>query len=164
MNWKNPFYQSTEIICAVLGMNRNALVKRRKKLHHLGLIKYRKGVANSRPAEYRIINIFEKAHDKNIKTKKDTLPKVKENEAKLKAKEKTAFRKPRMKDIAEYCSVRKNGIDAALFDDFYQSKNWMVGSNKMKDWKAAVRTWEMNGKGAKTNAMIHDNGEAYEKF
>ena len=29
-----------------------------------------------------------------------------------------------------------------MFVDFYESKNWMVGKNKMKDWKAAVRTWE----------------------
>ena len=37
-----------------------------------------------------------------------------------------------------------NGIDAESFVDFYASKGWMVGQNKMKDWKACVRTWEKN--------------------
>jgi uncharacterized protein (DUF2164 family) len=33
------------------------------------------------------------------------------------------------------------GFDAERFIDFYSSKGWMVGKNKMKDWKASVRTW-----------------------
>jgi hypothetical protein len=35
-------------------------------------------------------------------------------------------------------------VDADAFVDFYESKGWLVGKNKMKDWKAAVRTWERN--------------------
>lgn len=37
-------------------------------------------------------------------------------------------------------------IDADAFVDFYSSKNWMVGKNKMKDWKSAVRNWERRDK------------------
>ena len=37
---------------------------------------------------------------------------------------------------------RRNGVDPQRFIDFYETKGWMVGKNKMKDWKAAVRTWE----------------------
>jgi hypothetical protein len=37
-------------------------------------------------------------------------------------------------------------VNASVFVDFYESKNWMVGKNKMKDWKASVRTWEHNDK------------------
>lgn len=44
--------------------------------------------------------------------------------------------------VAAYCSERGNQVDAEKFVDFYQTKGWMVGKNKMKDWKAAVRTWE----------------------
>lgn len=52
------------------------------------------------------------------------------------------FRPPTIDQIAEYCQARGNGVDAATFRDFYQAKGWMVGRNKMKDWQAAVRTWE----------------------
>ena len=53
-----------------------------------------------------------------------------------------SFKKPDINDIKEYCLCRNNGIDSETFFDFYESKNWMVGKNKMKDWKAAVRTLE----------------------
>lgn len=49
---------------------------------------------------------------------------------------------PSLKDIKEYCEERNNLVDFNRFYDFYQSKGWMVGKNKMKDWKAAIRTWE----------------------
>jgi hypothetical protein len=55
---------------------------------------------------------------------------------------KEKFDIPDISMVQEYCSERKNGIDASHFIDFYTSKNWMIGKNKMKDWKAAVRTWE----------------------
>lgn len=54
------------------------------------------------------------------------------------------FTPPTYEDVNEYCLKRKNKIDHERFVDFYASKNWMVGKNKMKDWKAAVRTWEKN--------------------
>jgi len=53
-----------------------------------------------------------------------------------------SFKKPEVNDIKEYCLWRNNGIDAETFFDFYESKNWLIGKNKMKDWKACVRTWE----------------------
>jgi hypothetical protein len=45
-------------------------------------------------------------------------------------------------EVAAYCEERGNGIDAQSFVDFYASKGWVVGKSPMKDWKAAVRTWE----------------------
>ena len=38
-------------------------------------------------------------------------------------------------------SLMKKAIDAQQFIDFYEAKGWMIGKNKMKDWRAAVRTW-----------------------
>lgn len=52
------------------------------------------------------------------------------------------FKKPTITEIEQYCIERKNGIDAKAFYDFYEVKNWFVGKNKMKDWKACIRTWE----------------------
>ena len=50
--------------------------------------------------------------------------------------------KPTVEEIQQYCNERNNGINANAFYDFYESKNWYVGKNKMKDWKACIRTWE----------------------
>ncbi len=55
---------------------------------------------------------------------------------------KERFKKPSIDQIEGYCKDRNNNIDAEAFIDFYESKDWKIGKNKMKDWKAAVRTWE----------------------
>ena len=52
------------------------------------------------------------------------------------------FVPPTLEQVQDYCLERGNNVDAETFVDFYSSKGWMVGKNKMKDWKAAVRTWE----------------------
>lgn len=54
------------------------------------------------------------------------------------------FTPPTVEEVQEYCSERGNAVDAQSFVDFYISKDWYIGKNKMKDWKAAVRTWEKN--------------------
>ena len=59
-------------------------------------------------------------------------------------KEKEKFKKPTLEEVKEYCKERNNGINAENFIDFYESKDWFIGKNKMKDWKACVRTWERN--------------------
>jgi hypothetical protein len=46
--------------------------------------------------------------------------------------------------VSDYCKERNNGITASEFIDFYESKGWVVGKSKMKDWQAAIRTWEKN--------------------
>lgn len=56
------------------------------------------------------------------------------------------FVPPTEAEVREYCEQRNNGVDASAFVNFYESKGWMIGKNKMKDWKAAVRTWERNRK------------------
>ena len=65
-------------------------------------------------------------------------------------KEKTADKPPRaarftppsVEEVRVYCAERKNSVDAERFVDFYASKGWLVGKSKMKDWRAAVRSWE----------------------
>lgn len=52
------------------------------------------------------------------------------------------FTPPSLEEVRDYCRERGNTVDPGKFIDFYESKGWMVGKNKMKDWKAAVRTWE----------------------
>lgn len=57
-----------------------------------------------------------------------------------------AFTPPTLNEVSAYCRERQNSVDPEKFIDFYQSKGWMVGRNRMKDWKAAVRTWEKRSK------------------
>lgn len=52
------------------------------------------------------------------------------------------FKKPTLEEVQEYCRERGNTIDAEYFIDYYESKGWLVGRTKMKDWKAAIRLWE----------------------
>jgi phage replisome organizer N-terminal domain protein len=52
------------------------------------------------------------------------------------------FEKPTLSEIEQYCIERNNNINAEQFYDYYESNGWKVGKNSMKDWKAAVRTWE----------------------
>lgn len=54
------------------------------------------------------------------------------------------FIPPTHDEVAAYCRERGNGIDAEQFIAHYQSKGWMVGRNPMKDWRAAVITFEKN--------------------
>lgn len=56
------------------------------------------------------------------------------------------FVPPTPEEVNTYCRERNNGIDGSEFCDFYTSKGWKVGKNPMKDWKAAVRTWERSRK------------------
>ena len=56
------------------------------------------------------------------------------------------FKKPTLDDVKAYCRERGNAVDPEAFIDFYESKGWRVGNQHMKDWKAAVRTWEKREK------------------
>lgn len=68
-----------------------------------------------------------------------------------KPKRSKRFTPPEVEEVAAYCEERKNGIDAQHFVDYYEARGWMIGKNRMKDWKAAVRTWERNRDGGGTN-------------
>jgi DNA replication protein DnaD len=57
------------------------------------------------------------------------------------------FREPTLEEVKAYCLERQNSVDPESFIDYYSSKGWMVGKNKMKDWRAALRRWEKNDHG-----------------
>lgn len=69
------------------------------------------------------------------------------------------FLPPTISEVKEYCEKRKNGINPEQFVNFYQSKGWMIGKNKMKDWKAAVRTWEIQNRKNNGNNQTTDNSK-----
>jgi len=64
----------------------------------------------------------------------------------IKTKKRKITIPPSIKDVKDYCDERQNGIDPQHFIDYNETRGWFVGKSKMKDWKAAIRTWEKNQK------------------
>jgi hypothetical protein len=96
---------------------------------------------------------YYKADGINMHPEKDGINMPIEEDKKKKRKEEdknniiySHFKKPAIKEIQQYCQDRNNDVDPQKFYDFYEAKGWMIGKNKMKDWKAAVRTWEKDKK------------------
>ena len=75
-------------------------------------------------------NKKEKEKEKEIEIEKDIIDKRKR------------FTPPTVEEVQSYCIERRNTVDAERFVDFYSAKGWKVGNQPMKDWRAAVRTWE----------------------
>ena len=69
---------------------------------------------------------------------------VEDNNIEPEEKKTKRFTPPTLEEVQAYCLERNNKVDVERFIDYYTSNGWMVGKNKMKDWKAAVRTWERN--------------------
>lgn len=57
---------------------------------------------------------------------------------------------PSIDEVKAYCEERHNGIDAAAFIDYYEARAWMLGKVKMRNWQAAIRTWEKHPQGLNT--------------
>ena len=62
-------------------------------------------------------------------------------------KKRKRFTPPTADEVRQYCAERRNGVDAERFVSYYTANGWMVGKNPMKDWRAAVRTWERRDTG-----------------
>ena len=77
--------------------------------------------------------------EKEIKIEKEIHSSAKSTTTKRKR-----FEKPTLSEIKAYCIERNNNVDAQHFFDYYESNGWKVGKNSMKNWQAAVRTWEKN--------------------
>ena len=71
------------------------------------------------------------------------------------------FIKPSVEEVQAYCQERNNGVDAQKFVDYYTANGWKVGKNSMKDWRAAVRTWERSVASAPASRKTADDDEAY---
>lgn len=67
---------------------------------------------------------------------------IDKNKIRLDKSNKGRFSPPTIEEVAAYCKERDNGVDPQAFVDFYTAKGWKVGKDPMKDWQAAVRTWE----------------------
>lgn len=101
----------------------------------------------------------EKEEEKEELLKKDI-----SNEISKKSTRQKKFVPPTVEEVAAYCLERKNKVDAAYFVDHYTSNGWKVGKQNMKDWKAAVRTWEKNGynQPSKKQDAVEPNGYSFD--
>lgn len=87
---------------------------------------------------YETYQTKDKPKDKTKdKTKDNSLPPNGVSDTRAKR-----FTPPTLDDVSAYIRERGSNVNAQRFLDFYTAKGWMVGKNRMKDWKAAVRTWE----------------------
>lgn len=82
--------------------------------------------------------------DVDVDVDKDFNLDMDKDKEKDKKKKANRFSKPTIQQIQEYCKSRNNNVDPNRFYDYYETVGWKVGKNPMKDWKAAIRTWERN--------------------
>jgi hypothetical protein len=94
---------------------------------------------------------IDKEEEKNRLDKNNNMGDSDESQPR-KSNSRKPFTPPTVDEVHDYCCERANNVDPEAFVDFYESKGWMVGKNKMKDWKAAVRTWEKEKNGTKPQA------------
>ena len=100
---------------------------------------------------YETYQTKDQAKDKT-KDKTNTLPPNGVSDARAKR-----FAPPTLDDVSAYVRERGSNVDPQRFLDFYASKGWMVGKNPMKDWKAAVRTWEKRNS-EQNKPFVYDYG------
>lgn len=82
-------------------------------------------------------------HTKEKEKEKENIlssPNVEDSIARTPARKR--FTPPTLAEVTAYCRERQNAVDPQRFIDYYTANGWKVGKNSMKDWKAAVRTWE----------------------
>lgn len=144
-NWER--YQSVDRLMEIREYNRLAKQRSREKQKQLAAVND-KSMTNQR------------CHDTDIEEEKD-----KEIDSELNSKRKR-FTAPTVEEVSAYCRERGNSVDPQHFVAHYEANGWKVGKNPMKDWKAAVRTWERNSydKPKKRVTTFMDIGEASDDF
>ena len=130
---------STQYFCRVYEVSRGSIQNWLKMLEDNGYIErtviFKQG---SREIMARYIKLTDKGSLKNYTDNTNiniTNNNLTDNNSKR-------FKKPTLDEVKNYCIFRNNNIDAEGFISFYESKDWMIGKNKMKNWKQAIVTWE----------------------
>ena len=163
-------YASNKYFSELYGKNKVTISRWIKELKERGYISvsytYKEGSNEIANRYIQICLTPLSKNDKGVLTKmlKSNNTSINNNSINNKGK----FKIPTIIKIKEYCIERNNNIDADAFFDSYESKGWMVGRNKMKSWKACVRTWETNQKkwdnpkaNDRTTSHRHTTGQDY---
>ena len=149
---RGSFMFSIEKLCDRWGWSRNR-VKR-----FLALLEREQMIETKRTNKGTLISVLNYNAFQSVEevTEKET----EISDAHETAKKVARFIPPTVDEVQAYCEERKNGVDARCFVDFYESKNWVVGKAKMKNWKAAVRTWERNRRDKVTRNTVNANNSS----
>lgn len=94
---------------------------------------------------------------KELKIKKD----IDTKDSLPKGTTRTKFVPPNIEEVITYCEERNKGVEPERWYDHYTANGWLVGKNKMKDWKAAVRTWERSSSSNSTSTVGKTGQAAY---
>lgn len=98
------------------------------------------------------------SNDNQIANKSQQLNKDKKVNKENKEIKRGRFTPPTLSEVQAYIDEKGYHINAESFIDFYASKGWMVGKNRMADWKAAVRTWEKRRNDDECVGQPHNRG------
>ena len=148
------FMESIELISSNNGETFN-----NNLLNFSGKYKIKKEKTRERVSQWRKNQELKKnvtCYESVCNTDKVNESKVKESKEIDSVKSKR-FSQPTLLEVEDYCFERKNTVDASKFLDYYTSNGWKVGKNAMKDWRAAVRTWEKTQNNT-TNGNKQQNG------
>lgn len=168
-SWSDWFQRTNVSLYAMMGMSEKGLIEARKELKELGIIDYIPSRKKGQVTKYSVLHckIYGSKYSLNdsendslsdsqnaVETTGETTDiKRLKTKTKTKTDKKTTdvvqkkFVPPTVEAVRGYCLERNNGIDPQRFVDFYSAKGWMLGKNKMKDWRACVRTWERREEG-----------------
>ena len=103
-------------------------------------------IATSLPTSNGTSNQHQQGHQTNITSDINNKLNNDNNDNNVNNKKSGRFAPPTLQEVIDYCIERKNNISPQKFINYYESNGWHVGKNHMKDWKAAVRTWEQRDK------------------
>jgi hypothetical protein len=172
LEWKNPFAQSNDCLSGELGISKRKLIQLKNSLKQHGLIDFQSGKVKRELTKYSISgcakvtqnitqndipnitpnniqNITQNITQNNTPNSSSQSQNGKDKARPLcpaPAQNIKRFTPPLLEEVKNHI-IRKNySVDAETFVAFYTSKNWFVGKNKMKDWRAALLTWHKRNK------------------
>lgn len=87
-------------------------------------------------------NTHDNTHDTTCDTEYKNNKNIKDNREGKSGKSEKRFSPPSIEEVDSYIREKGYTVDAERFVNFYESKGWYVGKNKMKNWRAAVATWQ----------------------
>lgn len=155
-NGENGCYASNKYIAEFCGCSVTKVSTSISKLLNFGLLYVESYDGRKRILKSRLSK-FERQTFKNCKSDFQNLKHINIDKNTHKDTSRERFTPPSIEEVRDYCKERGNQVDPVRFVDFYESKGWMVGKNKMKNWKAAVRNWEKGDAQKKPKMTDIDN-------
>jgi hypothetical protein len=111
--------------------------------------------------KYSVITICNYTNNKDTKTDKQQ---ASNKQTTSKQQASGGFKIPTIQQIEEYAKKINYNLDPDIFFNSYNQKGWMVGKNKMVDWKSAVVNWKKNRWGERMQSELFNNGELSDKL